>query len=113
MRQRSKRRTNNDERRTRAALVLVAVCFIWGSTFIIVKQAVADISILLFLTLRFSIAAVLLALLFSMRKNRPPLRESLRGGIMAGSLLLPGQLVHPFRPRGSRAATLRLLTALL
>src|SRR5271165_6673707 len=74
----------------RADLALVSVCAVWGVTFILVKQAVGDISVLLFLTIRFTIAAALLALLFGFRKNRPPLRPSLRGGIVAGCFLFAG-----------------------
>jgi drug/metabolite transporter (DMT)-like permease len=106
------RRTTNDERRTQADLVLVVVCLIWGSTFIIVKQAVADISILLFLTLRFSIAALLLALLFGGRKKRAPLRESLRGGITAGVFLFTGYVLQTFGLRYTSAAKTGFITGL-
>jgi len=99
-------------RRTQADLVLAVVCFIWGSTFIIVKQAVADISILLFLTLRFSIAALLLALLFGMRKNRAPLGKSLRGGITAGVFLFTGYVVQTFGLRYTSAAKTGFITGL-
>lgn len=113
MPQPAKPRTTNHQPRTQAAdLVLAVVCLIWGSTFIIVKKAVADISILLFLTLRFSIAAVLLALLFGMRKNRAPLGESLRGGITAGALLFTGYVVQTFGLRYTSAAKTGFITGL-
>lgn len=96
----------------RADLCLAAVCLIWGSTFIIVKQAVADISILLFLTVRFSIAAVLLALMFGLRKDRPPLRRSLRGGILAGMLLFSGYVLQTFGLRYTSASKTGILTGL-
>jgi drug/metabolite transporter (DMT)-like permease len=101
-----------DVLRTRADLVLVVVCLVWGATFIIVKQAVADISVLLFLTLRFSIAALLLALLFGMRKRRAPLRESLRGGITAGIFLFIGYVVQTFGLRSTTAAKTGFITGL-
>lgn len=106
------RQTTNDERRTQADLVLVVVCLIWGSTFIVVKRALADISILLFLTLRFSIAALLLALLFGGRKNRALLRESLRGGITAGVFLFTGYVVQTFGLRYTSAAKTGFITGL-
>src|ERR1051326_1250248 len=100
------------ERRTQADLVLAVVCFVWGSTFIIVKQAVADISILLFLTIRFSIAALLLAILFALRKKRPPVGEGLRGGIIAGVLLFTGYVVQTFGLRYTTAAKTGFVTGL-
>lgn len=96
----------------RADLVLALICFIWGSTFIVVKQAVADISILLFLTIRFSIAAVLLALLFGLRKNRGPIRASLRGGVAAGALLFTGYVVQTTGLSYTSAAKTGFITGL-
>lgn len=96
----------------RADLILALVCFIWGSTFIVVKEAIADISILLFLTLRFSIAAVLLAVLFGMRKGLSPVRDSLRGGITAGVLLFTGYVVQTFGLRYTSATKTGFITGL-
>ena len=50
-------------------LSLIAVALIWGATFILVKQALAGISTLLFLTLRFAFATVALALFFFKQKT--------------------------------------------
>jgi len=50
---------------------LVAVALVWGATFVLVKQALADVSTLLFLTLRFSAAAAALAFVFR-REFRAP-----------------------------------------
>lgn len=97
-------------KRSQADLVLALICFIWGATFIVVKQAIADISVLLFLTLRFSIAALLLALLFALRKNRPPLRQSLRGGLIAGFFLFTGYVVQTFGLHYTTAAKTGFIT---
>ena len=43
--------------RWRADLALVFVCMVWGATFVLVKEALADISTLLFLAVRFTMAA--------------------------------------------------------
>jgi drug/metabolite transporter (DMT)-like permease len=96
----------------RADLALVAVCAVWGVTFILVKQAVADISVLLFLTIRFTLATALLALLFGFRKNRPPLRPSLRGGIMAGCFLFTGYVLQTFGLRHTTASKTGFITGL-
>jgi len=96
----------------RADLILVLICFIWGASFIIVKDAVADISILLFLTLRFSIAAVLLATMFAFRRTHVPIANSLRGGITAGIFLFTGYVVQTFGLRYTSAAKTGFITGL-
>src|SRR5579884_4096313 len=96
----------------RADLLLAIVCFIWGSSFILVKYAVQDISILLFLTVRFSIAALLLAIPLALRRNRPPWRQSLRGGITAGIFLFAGYVVQTFGLHYTTAAKTGFITGL-
>ena len=71
-------------------LSLIAVAFIWGSTFVIVKNALRDVSTLLFLCLRFSAAAAALALLFRRELRPTALRAALPGGVLAGALLFAG-----------------------
>ena len=96
----------------RADLALVVVCLIWGTTFIIVKQAVADISVLLFLTIRFSIATALLAFMCANRKQRGPLRGSLRGGVLAGMCLFSGYVLQTFGLRYTSASKTGFITGL-
>jgi drug/metabolite transporter (DMT)-like permease len=50
--------------RIRADLALVVCTFIWGATFVVVKDALADISILAFLAVRFALASALMAAMF-------------------------------------------------
>ena len=47
-------------KRTLAQLLLVVITFIWGSTFVIVKGALEDASPLPFMSLRFTLAGLLL-----------------------------------------------------
>ena len=68
-------------------LSLVGVCLIWGATFILVKQALAGISTLLFLALRFTIATAVLAVIFRKQLRSPNLSMSLRAGVLAGLCL--------------------------
>jgi drug/metabolite transporter (DMT)-like permease len=77
------------QRRAEAALVVNTV--IWGATFVLVKQALRDVSPILFLALRFSLATVVLLVLFrgSWNRLRNP-RWSLTGGAMAGVFLFSG-----------------------
>jgi drug/metabolite transporter (DMT)-like permease len=68
---------------------LVLVTFIWGSTFVVVKGALADASPLAFLALRFTLAGILLFLV--MRKGRPD-RNALRAGLILGLFLFGGYI---------------------
>jgi len=77
------------QRRAEAALVLNTI--VWGATFVLVKQALHDVSPVLFLALRFTLAAVALLVLFrgSWSAPRNP-RWSLTGGALAGVFLFSG-----------------------
>jgi drug/metabolite transporter (DMT)-like permease len=75
----------------RAEAALIANTIIWGSTFVLVKQALSDVSPVLFLALRFTLAAAVLLVLFrgSWSHPRNP-RWSLTGGALAGTFLFSG-----------------------
>jgi len=77
------------QRRAEAALVVNTI--IWGATFVVVKQALRDVSPILFLALRFTLATVVLLVLFrgSWSHPRNP-RWSLAGGALAGVFLFSG-----------------------
>ena len=79
----------NQQRRAEAALIVNTV--IWGATFVLVKQALRDVSPVLFLALRFTLATVMLAALFRGSWSHPlnP-RRSLAGGALAGIFLFSG-----------------------
>ena len=86
--------------RTRAELALVFNTLIWGSTFIVVKQALADVSPLLFLALRFGVATLALVVLFRGSWSHPRhVRAAVRGGIVCGVLLFAG---YAFQTMGLR-----------
>src|ERR1700689_3339100 len=57
-------------KRVRADLALGFCALIWGATFVAVKDALADVSVLVYLAVRFALAAVVMAIFF---------RRSLRG----------------------------------
>jgi drug/metabolite transporter (DMT)-like permease len=81
----------------KADLALVAVTFIWGSTFVVVKTALADISTLLFLALRFGIATIALLFILGPRARQAGrLAYSLKGGALAGILLWAGYVLQTF-----------------
>lgn len=71
-------------RRLIADLSLIAVVFVWGVTFVAVKNALAAIGVFTFLTIRFTIAFLFLALLFRRRlaaAGWPAVRASLIIGV--------------------------------
>ncbi len=79
----------------RADLALVLNTLIWGSTFIVVKEALAEVSTLVFLALRFSLASVALWLLFRRRlKGASP--AAWRAGVLCGVFLFSGYAFQTF-----------------
>ena len=78
-------------------LALALVALIWGSTFIMVKQALEGTSPLLFLALRFTLASFALAAVFRLRPvdlaSRP---REFRGGILTGLFLFAGFAFQTF-----------------
>ena len=77
----------------RADLALAGITLIWGATFVLVKQALQDVSTLLFLALRFSLASLALGVVFrplSSKFSNP--RTLLGGGVLAGLVLFSGYL---------------------
>jgi drug/metabolite transporter (DMT)-like permease len=91
---------------------LVAVTVIWGATFVLVKQALADVSTLLFLTLRFSIAAVALALIFRKEFRAPNASASLRRGVLAGIFLFGGYVLQTSGLKFTSASKAGFITGL-
>ena len=76
-------------RRRLAFVLLLGVVMVWGCTFALVKRAIEDASPLLFNLIRFALAAVVLVCM-SWRSVRRVSRASVRGGVVAGSLLAAG-----------------------
>lgn len=80
--------------RGRAEAALIAVTLIWGTTFTLVKDALADVSTLTFLAIRFGVAAMLVSLLWrrqALTRGGPPgatLWSVTAGLCLAGSYIL-------------------------
>ena len=85
-------------RKLQADLLLAACALIWGATFVVVKEALSDASVFVFLSLRFVLASALLALLYrrELRKSgvgctcSPPQildAGALRAGAIIGLLM--------------------------
>ena len=64
----------------RADLALGFTALVWGATFVVVKDALADVSVFVYIAVRFALAAVVMAIFF-----RQALRGLTRGSIWAGA----------------------------
>jgi len=84
--------------RGRAELAIVGITIVWGSTFVLVKSALADVSTFLFIALRFSLAALVLALVY----RRSLKRNGLWPGLAAGCLLF---VAYVFQTKGLELTT--------
>jgi drug/metabolite transporter (DMT)-like permease len=91
-------------------LSLVAMTLVWGATFVLVKQALADISTLLFLTVRFALAAFVLALVFRKDFRAGEVGFSMRAGALAGLCLFGGYVLQTLGLRFTTASKAAFLT---
>ena len=71
----------------KAEVILIFITLLWGATFVIVKEALNDISSMAFVAVRFLIASIIL-LPFIFKKNIT--KENSYAGIMLGILLFLG-----------------------
>ena len=71
----------------KAEVILIFITLLWGATFVIVKEALNDISSMAFVAVRFLIASIIL-LPFILKKNIT--KENSYAGIMLGILLFLG-----------------------
>jgi drug/metabolite transporter (DMT)-like permease len=102
---------NSPSRAARAELALAAVAFIWGSTFVIVKEALADVSVFLFLALRFTLATLLLAFWLRARLlRRAP--AAWGGGALCGVLLFLGYALQTGGLQWTTASNSAFITGL-
>lgn len=88
-------------RSLKAHLLLLAVVFVWGSTFVLIKDALADVSPLLFNLMRMALAALCLAALY-WREIRKIDRRAVGCGALAGLFLATG---YQFQTAGLRLTT--------
>ena len=94
-----------------AVLLLLLTSAIWGSTFVVVKQAISETSVLDFLAWRFIFAGVLLAVL----RPRALMRLGRRGwrhGVLLGVVLAMGYMAQTFGLRTTPAAVSGFLIGL-
>jgi drug/metabolite transporter (DMT)-like permease len=96
--------------RARGVAALVLAGFLFGSTFLVVQDAVERAAVVPFLAARFVIGGLVLWPL-ARRRDRTPLE--LRHGIVAGLSLLAGYLLQTTGLRSTTSATSAFITYLL
>lgn len=87
--------------RVRADLALGFASLIWGATFVVVKDALADISVFAYLAVRFSLAAVVMAAIFRRSLRRTQAR-ALWSGAQIGVFMFGG---YVFQTAGLKFTT--------
>jgi drug/metabolite transporter (DMT)-like permease len=87
-------------RRLRADLALLACTMIWGATFVVIKGALADISVIALLSIRFSLAAAIMAVIY-WRAVRALTRQALWAGAQIGFFMFCGYM---FQTGGRRVS---------
>src|ERR1700689_2983695 len=77
--------------RLRADLALVICALIWGATFVVIKDALADMSVITYIAVRFGIAAVLMAMIYRRAVRTLTLRE-VWAGAQIGMFMFGGYM---------------------
>jgi len=98
--------------RRRAEAALVGNTVVWGATFVTVKAALADVSPILFLALRFSLATGALLAFWQVSGKGRMERGEIRAGILIGFFLFVGYLLQTLGLRLTSAPKSAFLTGL-
>jgi drug/metabolite transporter (DMT)-like permease len=105
----------NSVKRWQADLALALVAVVWGTTFVVVKQALGEISTVYFLALRFCLASLCMLAMFWPAFRRLSWREigfGLRGGALAGIFLWLGYMLQTFGLKYTGAGKSGFITGL-
>ncbi|HET7482616.1 MAG TPA: DMT family transporter, partial [Actinomycetota bacterium] len=92
-------------------LGLVGICAVWGLTFVMVQNAVADIPTMAFLAYRFIAAAVLVAVAFRGRLRRLG-RDGWRSALTIGVFLTIGYIFQTLGLERTSAANAGFITGM-
>ena len=88
-------------KRARADLAMGFCTVIWGATFVVIKDALADISVFMYIAVRFSLAAIVMAFVFWASLRRMD-RRTLWAGVQIGICMFGG---YAFQTVGLRFTT--------
>lgn len=100
----------NGQRSFLGRLALLSAALIWGSSFFVMKNAVASIPVLMLLGIRFTVGCALLCLLFP-RRLRQLNRRLLGHGALLGVLLFTAYVAQTYGLKGTTPGKNAFLTA--
>jgi drug/metabolite transporter (DMT)-like permease len=101
--------------RWKADSALAFVAFVWGTTFVVVKSALTQVSTMYFLSLRFSLATLCMVVLFSKAfrdAGAVAVWKGLQGGFIAGIFLWAGYVLQTLGLKYTSAGNSGFLTGL-
>ena len=101
--------------RWKADFSLAFIALVWGATFVVVKDALAEISTLYFLALRFTLASLcMLPILIPVfrEERRSTIWRGLRGGFLTGAILWLGYTLQTFGLQYTTAGNSGFITCL-
>ena len=104
-------RHGRELKRWQADLTLGGVALIWGSTFVVVQNALDDVAPLTFVGFRFTFAALVLTALFVPRVRRITRREALSGALI-GVWLAGGYIFQTIGLQSTTTAKAGFITGL-
>jgi len=78
----------------RADLTLAGIAFIWGTSFLLVKRALPEVTPLLYLAIRFAFAALILAIWFHRRIRLGFGKQEYYAGLRVGAVLMLGYVLQ-------------------
>jgi drug/metabolite transporter (DMT)-like permease len=105
------KRSHRSNAQILALVALIAVTAIWGSTFIVVQNAVSQMPVMDFLGIRFAVAAIVM---FLLRPNclRGMTRQGLKRSIVIGLALCLGFVTQTYGLQYTSAATSAFITGM-
>ncbi|MGQ9558457.1 MAG: DMT family transporter [Desulfurispora sp.] len=95
----------------KADLALIFVTFVWGTTFVVVQNVLSDIGPYYFLAIRFTLACILLALLFRRQLKQLDLSYAV-AGLVTGTVLFGGYAFQTIGLKYTTAANSGFITGL-
>jgi len=99
-------------RRHRAEAALLCNTVIWGASFVLVKAALDNVSTLLFLAIRFTLATAALVLLFRGAHRAIQSWKPVAAGVLTGTFLFSGYFFQTFGLRLTMAPKSAFITSL-
>src|SRR5688572_11673388 len=98
--------------RMRADMWLLLIALVWGSTFVVVKNALDTVGPFVFVAARFAVGGVLLLGLYLARPRRPLTPGLWRDGLITGLFLTAGFLTQTLGLQTTEAGKAAFITGL-